>query len=67
MGVRPKGTTTSSGWDFGFLGWEVGFPVDAEDLVDTFLFLFRLAGFADVDRASVGARKPGGNDLGRAK
>ncbi len=39
---------------------EGAFPVDAEHLVDAFLFLFGLAEFADVDDASVGERESGG-------
>ena len=48
----PKGTTISSRWDFGFSGWEGGFPVDAGLLVDAF-FVLGLVGFADVQGVSL--------------
>ena len=41
----------------GFLGWEGGFPVDAERLVGAFLFFCGLSGLAEVDRASIGGRE----------
>ena len=41
---------------------EGGFPVDAEHLVDAFLLVVGLAGFADVDGASIGERELGGDE-----
>jgi hypothetical protein len=45
LGLLYKGTTIYSGWDFGFLGREDVFPLDAEQLADTLLFVAGLAGF----------------------
>jgi len=54
--ARSKGTPISSGWYFGFSSWEGRFRVDAEHLVDAFLFVVGLTGFADVDRLVTGNR-----------
>ena len=45
--LKPKGLsrgpTISSRWDFSFRGWEGGFAVDAEHLVNAFFFVFSLS------------------------
>jgi hypothetical protein len=56
------GGSSASGWDFGFLGREGGFPVDDVLLADVLLFLVGLAGLADVDRMAVGERESGANE-----
>ena len=57
--IKPEGlsigTTISSRRDFSFLGWEGGFAVDAEHLVDAFFFVFGIAvGSADALEMAVG-------------
>jgi hypothetical protein len=64
--IKPKGSFQRHynlfTLEFRFSGWEGGFPVDAEHLVDAFLFVVGLAGLADVNRAPAGERESGGDE-----